>query len=260
MEKFKCKICDHPSQKIFNAKILDNYTINYYQCPQCEFIQTEHPFWLDEAYTNPIGIEDVGILKRNILFANRASAIISSFFDRKGTFIDYGGGFGIFVRLMRDIGYDFYWSDPYCENILSKGFEATHEKFELLTSFECFEHFSEPITELEKLLEYSANILFSTETFKGNYPKPSEWDYYSFSSGQHIALYSQKSLQYLADKYNLYLLSNNKSFHLFTKKRIPPILFKILLKLSRFGFNSIPEIFIKSKTLEDMRLIIGKNK
>jgi hypothetical protein len=44
-------------------------------------------------------------------------------FDANNRFIDYGGGYGLFVRLMRDAGFDYYWFDKFCDNVLSKGFE-----------------------------------------------------------------------------------------------------------------------------------------
>ena len=31
----------------------------------CDFLQTEEPFWLKEAYESAIGITDTGIIKRN---------------------------------------------------------------------------------------------------------------------------------------------------------------------------------------------------
>ncbi len=38
-------------------------------------------------------------------------------------FLDYAGGYGVFTRLMRDIGFDFYWHDPYTQNLFANGFE-----------------------------------------------------------------------------------------------------------------------------------------
>jgi Nif-specific regulatory protein len=41
-----------------------------------------------------------------------------------GTVVDCAGGYGILVRLLRDYGVNALWSDPYCENVLAKGFES----------------------------------------------------------------------------------------------------------------------------------------
>ncbi len=122
----KCKICNSESNEIFSAKILNKHVIKYYHCPVCDFLQTEEPFWLNEAYEAAIGITDTGILKRNHLFAKRSSTIIASFYDTHKKFLDFAGGYGIFVRMMRDLGFDFYWIDPYADNFFAKGFE--HDK------------------------------------------------------------------------------------------------------------------------------------
>ena len=95
-----CKICNSESKEVFSAKVLNKYNVKYYQCPSCGFLQTEEPYWLDEAYKSAIGIADTGIQKRNQLFADRSSVIISSFFDPKKKFLDFAGGYGIFVRMI----------------------------------------------------------------------------------------------------------------------------------------------------------------
>ena len=84
------------------------------------------------------------------------------------------GGYGIFTRLMRDIGFDFYWYDPHSINLLARGFETRSKnyKYELVTAFEVFEHFAELIKEIESMLQFSDNILFSTELLPSLIPKP----------------------------------------------------------------------------------------
>ena len=46
------------------------------------------------------------------------------FFKSNGSIVDYGGGYGLLVRLMRNSGFDFYRYDPYCANFFAKGFEV----------------------------------------------------------------------------------------------------------------------------------------
>lgn len=118
-----CKICNQTAQYLFNAKILKKYNIAYFHCDNCGFLQTEEPYWLDEAYVEPIDISDTGCLQRNIYISKLLTIIILLFFNKDGKFLDYAGGYGILVRLMRDYGFDFYWYDKYAENIFAKGFE-----------------------------------------------------------------------------------------------------------------------------------------
>jgi hypothetical protein len=249
-----CNICGETSSKIFRRRILDKYDVDYFQCSSCGFIQTEEPYWLKESYLSPINTEDTGIIKRNILLAKRTSAILFYLFGTKGCFLDYGGGYGLFVRIMRDRGFNFYWNDPFTENLFARGFEydATHtQKIELITSFECFEHFMDPIREIEKMLSISSSILFSTETFSSGTPDPDNWKYYYFSHGQHISLFSLSSLRYIAKKHNMHFYTNGKSFHLLTHRSLNNITFNILLKLSLLGMYSLIALLMKSNTKTD---------
>ncbi|MGA9383362.1 MAG: methyltransferase domain-containing protein [Phormidium sp.] len=226
----KCKICQTDAIHFANARILDKYDIDYFKCENCGFVQTEEPYWLSEAYTNAIASSDVGLVFRNMQFSKITSNIIFSIFDHSSQFLDYGGGYGLFVRLMRDAGFDFYWYDKFCENIFAKGFVAFSEEgeYELVTAFEVFEHFSNPLTEIQNILKFSRNIFFSTELLPEDNPKPGEWWYYSLQDGQHISIYTVKSLSILAEQMGLNFYSNGLNLHLITEKQIPEILFENL--------------------------------
>ncbi len=255
-----CKICSSESKEIFSAKILNKHVIKYYHCPVCDFLQTEEPFWLNEAYEAAIGITDTGILKRNHLFAKRSSTIIASFYDSHKKFLDFAGGYGIFVRMMRDLGFDFYWIDPFADNLFAKGFE--HNKKDdilLVTAFECFEHFADPKVEIKKMLDISENIIFSTRLFQGIPPKPSDWWYYSLESGQHISFYSKKTLKHLAHNFNLHLNSDSKAFHMLSKEKHNDFWFKVILKLSDLGLSKLFHTGLKSKTELDNELLSKKS-
>lgn len=261
-----CKICNKETQKIFNHPVLNKYNVDYFFCNSCIFIQTEEPYWLKESYSNPIAAIDTGIIKRNLLFTKRASTIIYFLFDKNKTFLDFGGGNGLFVRMMRDIGFDFYWEDKFAENLLSKGFEISknNNPIEVLTSFECFEHFVDPIGEISNLLQKSDSIIFSTQLFRKYPPKPEEWWYYNFEAGQHISLYSLKTLKVIAEKFNLNLNSDYRGFHLLTKKKINNTVFNFFVKFSLLGLSRFVKLIIQSKTNSDMnelkKLISKENK
>lgn len=96
-------------------------------------------------------------------------------------------GYGILVRLLRDRGIDAMWSDPYCKNLLAVGFEHTAEKANLVTAFEAFEHFVEPLLEAEKLFAIAPNLLISTTLIATAASAPNEWWYHGLDHGQHIS-------------------------------------------------------------------------
>ena len=119
----ECKICSSSSTPFSDATILGKYPAKYYRCGECGFIQTEEPYWLEEARANPINRTDVGLVNRNIHMSAIAKAVIAFFFNANGKYLDYAGGYGLFVRIMRDSGYDFYNHDEHCENLFAPDFE-----------------------------------------------------------------------------------------------------------------------------------------
>jgi hypothetical protein len=227
----RCHICTSESDFFATAVILNKHEVEYFKCGHCGFVQTEKPFWLDEAYASAIAEIDIGPVNRAIVMSEKTSALVLSFFNAHAKFVDYGGGYGIFVRRMRDIGLDFYYVDKYCQNQFARGFEATvgdRQEYELLTAFEVFEHLEDPVSEARTLLRYSPNIFFTTEVMPRNYPKPTEWWYYALEHGQHISFFSRKSLSILAEQLNLKLYSRG-SMHLLTDKIIPARLYRLAL-------------------------------
>jgi 2-polyprenyl-3-methyl-5-hydroxy-6-metoxy-1,4-benzoquinol methylase len=220
-----CKICNSNSTKLFTGNILNKYIIDYFQCDDCNFIQTEKPYWLNESYSNAIASTDIGLLNRNNYFQNIASFIITSYFDCNSKFLDYAGGYGVFVRLMRDNGFNFYRQDMYCENIFAKYFDISDcnptDKFELITAFEVFEHLTNPIEEIGKIFEKSDALLFSTELQpKNKMNSTKDWWYFAEETGQHISFYTIKSLEIIAAKMNCNLYSNNTNLHILTKRKL----------------------------------------
>ena len=218
-----CKICHSATHLIFRSKVLQKYYANYFKCDFCQFIQTEEPYWINESYQNAITDLDLGLLMRNLYNKGIVKAIIDKLFKKNGVFLDYGGGYGLFVRLMRDAGYNFYRQDNYCENLFARHFDINDifqkDNFELLTCFEVFEHLTDPLIEIEKMLQYSHSILFST-TLQPTYSlSPETWDYFAPETGQHIAFYTKNSLEFIAKKYGLNLYTNNSSLHLLTNNK-----------------------------------------
>lgn len=227
----KCKICNSISVYNFTAKILNKYSVKYFQCSNCQFLQTEKVFWLNEAYKDAITKQDIGLLYRNRKITPILKSLIKVFFNKKNKFIDYGAGYGVLVRIMRDYGYDMYRFDKYCSNIFADGYDCDEKsRYELLTAFEVFEHLDDPIKEVESMLNFSDNIFFSTEIQPLENALPGKWWYIMPETGQHIALYSIKSLNKIALNYNLNYYTNGKNLHLFTKKKINSNIFKLLMR------------------------------
>src|SRR5687767_7812754 len=219
----KCKICQSPSSIFGKTKVIQKHLISFYRCDKCGFMQSESPYWLDESYSTAITKSYIGMLGRNLQMIDVTKKLILMCFPATGKFIDYGGGYGIFVRLMRDQGFDFYRHDPLCENIFAEGFEShSNEVYDLLTAWEVFEHLVDPMAEIEAMLKYSENILFSTTLLPPSPKLLGQWWYYGLEHGQHVSFYTRETLKFISKKHNLKLNHSSSSVHLIGKKQIHP--------------------------------------
>lgn len=223
----RCRVCEGNSHCFAEELLLKRHRVQYYRCASCGFVQTEEPFWLEEAYGEAITAGDVGLVRRNLRTATVTRLLLTLFFDARKKFIDYGGGYGLFVRLMRDAGYDFRRFDPHCENIFARGFDATisDAPFELLTAFEVFEHLADPVTAIAEMLRFSDSIFFTTELSASAAGRPAECGYYGLEHGQHISFFTLRSLRMLAERHGLRLYSDGRFRHLLTPRRLPRALY-----------------------------------
>lgn len=255
-----CKICNNQTSEVYRAKILNKYVIGYFQCPFCKFLQTEKPYWLDEAYSSAISSSDTGIIARNEILSKVATFILRCCCDKNGKFLDFGGGYGIFTRMMRDYGFNFFWYDKYASNILARGFEGdigSGKIYSGITSFENFEHFEEPIKELKLMLELSDFILFSTHLLPDQIPAPDQWWYYCLEHGQHVSFYSKKTFEYIAGEMNLQFASNGVNIHILAKKQFSNKLFFIEKLFRKTGLCNL--LKLPSRTESDMKKIIQES-
>lgn len=228
-----CRCCGGQSAYTQTGDLIGNH-VAYFECPICGYVQTEAPYWLDQAYAEAINDSDTGIMARNQANARIVLSNLMLLGKLDGTVVDCAGGYGILVRLLRDYGINALWSDRYCQNLLARGFEHTGEPAALVTAFEAFEHFVNPADELDRLLAIAPNVLFSTDLIATPAPQQADWWYYGKEHGQHIGFFRIKTLEKMAKERGKFLVSNGTSYHLMTNKSINSFKWNLMIKGNRF--------------------------
>lgn len=215
-----CRVCGAVSARVFSQPVLGR-EIAYFDCPRCGYIQTETPYWLDEAYADAINDLDTGIMWRNQLNSTRVVLTLASLGGLRGRVLDYAGGYGLLVRLLRDAGIEARWADKYCQNLVARGFEADDGKYELVTAFEVFEHLELPLQELSAMLDRAPSVLISTELVPGAQTPSPRWWYFGPEHGQHIGFFRPSTLVHLAASLGCHVRTDGRSLHLFSRRPIP---------------------------------------
>jgi hypothetical protein len=254
-----CRVCGAEANYLWNGRLLDLKEIRYFECPDCGYVQTENPYWLERAYSEAINDSDTGIMARNLANARIIMATLLSIGQLDGLVVDYAGGYGILVRLLRDYGLDAQWSDRYCKNLLARGFEYASGNGALVTAFEAFEHFLNPAEELDRMLKIASNVLCSTAIIADPPPKQKVWWYYGKEHGQHIGFFRLKTLQYLAAQRGKHLISDGQSYHMISENPVNPLVWRSLLKIKRY-LPDVLRLTLTSKTDQDHLSILKRSR
>lgn len=252
-----CRICNNDVGGPVFTGLIFKKSVRYFECSCCGFVQTEEPYWLEKAYSSAINGCDTGIMARNQSNVGLTLATLSLMKKMNATVVDCAGGYGILVRLLRDRGVEALWSDPYCQNLLALGFERTNEKAGLVTAFEAFEHFVDPLLEVEKFFSIAPSLLISTNLIATPAPSLDQWWYYGLDHGQHIGFFRLQTLQFIAKKVGKHLVTDGEEFHLFTEEPINTIHWNLTVRIARrmpflFGRN------LESKIWSDFEKMSGK--
>ncbi len=210
------------------VRVMGRYVSELLHCSQCGYVCLPNPCWLDEAYSSAIASTDTGIVARNLATAEQLAILLYFGFGERGggRYLDLAGGSGLLVRLMRDQGFDFRWSDKYAQNMLSAGFEwPTDEDVACVavTAMEVLEHVTDPLGFISEALVTggSDTLIFSTSVYEGGPPAVDAWPYYSLQTGQHISFFTYRTLGQIGKQLSLKYVGHG-DLHILTRRTIVP--------------------------------------
>jgi len=217
-----CRLCGAPTAFGFARPTDDGGEIRCFVCTACRSLQTEPPYWLDDVYAaaaSPSRLDlDTSAVAR-CLFNRIVVALLwklGGFANGRDRLLDWGGGPGLFVRLLRDVGIDAYVYDKYARNHYATGFvRAEDTRYSFVTAFEVFEHFPDPATDLEPIFALDpAFLLISTSLFTGQGP---DWAYLGPPKSEHVFFYSEAALALIGRRFGYEVFRMPHAITLFHK-------------------------------------------
>ena len=198
-----CRLCGVPSHRAFDHTVLGRHQVGYFTCEGCGSLQTEPPYWLDEAYAIEGVHIDVGQAARVLQTWLRLCLMLERIgFDRSLLCIDYGSSAGLLARLMRDAGYDYRVHDRYDTGKYANYFRVDSMQGlrpGLVSAFEVFEHFPDPAHSLHEILSVEPALVVFTTVFWEDQGR--DWGYLVPICGQHVFFYTRRGLAAFADRY-----------------------------------------------------------
>jgi hypothetical protein len=224
-----CRLCRGDARYRYHLSILAKSSVAYFECTQCLSLQSEKPYWLDESYAPQSQFPDIRALVRilqtreDIYFLCSALGITAS--DRV---LDWGGGNGLLVRMMRDLGINAYRYDLYIKNNYALGYEFDQSShYSMVLAIQVWEHFDDAADEVRKIFDLRPDVVvISTGTYAGQGP---DWEYLN-AYGRHIFLFSLEARKRIGDQYGYQMMHGLYTvFHRKPLTRVQRLLLRIVL-------------------------------
>jgi SAM-dependent methyltransferase len=190
-----CKLCGHQGTR----KISPPEDVrNYFLCDRCNLIFVGNEYLpsrqqeIDRYLEHNNNPEDKGYVD----FLNRMLSPSLRFMDKEMKSLDYGCGYNpVFSGLLEKKGFTCYNYDPLF------GFDHPLDSYDFIFAIECFEHFFEPVHELNnigRLLKTGGFLGIMTERWE-SVERFNSW-YYK-RDFTHVIFFHLKTLGYICENY-----------------------------------------------------------
>jgi hypothetical protein len=222
MDVITCPICKSPALRLFKVMIQSENSCDLFSCTKCEFAFYPDQNWIDKSFSEELNSLDIGATDRTLIAADYLSVLLKAQKLSGGSILDYGGGYGLLCRIMRDRGFDFENYDPHTRQIFPTSGKTIsnplEQRYDAVTLIEVALHFEDPVEEFKRLLELS-DLVFFTAVLTDD-KLDSDWWYLSLETGQHIALFSMKTLEEIANEVGVHVTTDGKFFHIFHREKL----------------------------------------
>ena len=203
--------------------------IYYRRCSNCKFLFTDaFDDWTEEQFKAHIYNEDYKFVDpdySDLRPRENAGAVVRLWDSLRSEtrVLDYGGGNDTLCAVLREAGFAAAVTyDP----MVPQYAERPAGKYDLITSFETFEHLPDPLGTIESILEFAADpglIFFSTLLQPTDFDQQRlNWWYVGPRNG-HISLFSRQALTMAWERHGYKLTSLGDNVH-FAFRRLPSYL------------------------------------
>lgn len=204
-----CTLCNTVLKKKADEK--------YFICPTCGAYVKDKKYYVSPE-REKIRYEEHNNDVTDIRYQNFTSPItnfVLENFEASQLGLDYGSGTGpVITKMLTDKGYKVKLYDPY----FHPDSDYLNYKYDYILSCEVFEHFYYPKKEIEKilsLLKTNGKLLIMTEVYD-NLKDFKTWSYPKDIT--HVFIYTEKTINYIAEKFNLDIEKQNHRLIVFRKR------------------------------------------
>jgi hypothetical protein len=199
-----CRLCGGVAEQGFSSCYLGKYAVRFYRCGTCQSLQTEPPYWLNEAYAGgPVHESDPNYLRRGLMIFALVKMLVRILRIREDeAIIDYGGGIGIVPRLLADEGFRALNFDAYAPCIFGTEIDLAKQgppgEVGMVVLTEVLEHLANPDADFAAIFRLVPRYIFATTAiYRG---QGGDWYYIKPETGQHVFFYSRGAIEGAARK------------------------------------------------------------